>query len=91
MEAKELYGSLSKAAGTKLGELKDKTDTLLRTKKVTLKNGTFITAREVYFAIINTLEINKQLDPSLLDLDQGIYELKDPTKNETEPKDLDKS
>ncbi|KAJ5993062.1 hypothetical protein N7451_008786 [Penicillium sp. IBT 35674x] len=75
-EAKELYGSLSKAAGTKLGELKDKTDALLRTKKAKLKNGTFIAAREVYFATIDTLEINKQLDPSPLDLDQGTYEPK---------------
>lgn len=75
-EAKELYGSLSKAAGTKLGELKGKTDALLRTKKAKLKNGTFIAAREVYFATIDTLEINKQLDPSPLDLDQGTYEPK---------------
>ncbi|KAJ5982359.1 hypothetical protein N7451_012459 [Penicillium sp. IBT 35674x] len=98
-EAKELYGSVSKAAGTKLGELKEKTDALLRTKKAKLKNGTFLAARE-------------QLDPSPLDLDQGTYELKaivhrlkerrqvaelihlsfqDAAENETELKDLDEN
>jgi hypothetical protein len=73
-EAKELYGSVSKAAGTKLGELKNKTDALLRTTKAKLKNGAFTAARDVYFATIDTLEINKQLDPSPLDMDQGTSE-----------------
>ncbi|KAJ6057049.1 hypothetical protein N7460_000323 [Penicillium canescens] len=57
-EAKEMYGSLKNAAGSKIGELKVKTEAALRE----------------FFATIDTLEINSQLDPSLLDIDKQAYE-----------------
>ncbi|KAJ5313359.1 uncharacterized protein N7443_000243 [Penicillium atrosanguineum] len=68
MEARELYRSIKKAASTKIGELKAKADTTLRVAKKKLKETTFTGARDNFFATIDTIEINKQLDPSLLDI-----------------------
>ncbi|CAG7936683.1 unnamed protein product [Penicillium nalgiovense] len=73
-EAKELYGSMKNASGTKIGELKAKADAALRAAKKNLKEATFTGARNEFFDTIDTLEINKQLDPSLLDMKQGTYE-----------------
>jgi hypothetical protein len=74
LEAKELYGSIKNARGTKIGELKAKVDLVLRVAKKFLKITTFNGARSNFFATIDTLEINKQLDPSFLDIKQDIYE-----------------
>lgn len=74
LEAKELYGSMKNARGTKIGELKSKADAALRAAKKVLKTTTFNGARSEFFATIDTLEINKQLDPSFLDIKQDIYE-----------------
>lgn len=73
-EAKELYGSMENAAGTKIGELKAKTEAALRCAKARLKKDTFDGARDEFFATIDTLEINRQLDPSLLDIEKQAYE-----------------
>jgi ElaB/YqjD/DUF883 family membrane-anchored ribosome-binding protein len=73
-EAKELYGSMKNASGTKIGELKAKADAALRAAKKNLKEATFTGARNEFFDTIDTLEINKQLDPSLLDMKQDTYE-----------------
>jgi hypothetical protein len=74
LEAKELYGSMKNARGTKIGELKAKADAALRAAKKLLKTTTFTGARNEFFATIDTLDINKQLDPSFLDIKQDIYE-----------------
>lgn len=74
LEAKELYGSIQNTRSTKIGELKSKADAALRAAKKALKTTTFNNARSEFFATINTLEINKQLDPSLLDIKQDIYD-----------------
>jgi ElaB/YqjD/DUF883 family membrane-anchored ribosome-binding protein len=74
VEAKELYGSMKNAAGTKIGELKAKAETALRAAKKQLKKTTFDGARQEFFATIDTVEINKQLDPSFMDVDQKSYE-----------------
>jgi hypothetical protein len=74
LEAKELYGSMKNARETKIGELKAKADAALRATKKVLKTTTFNGARSDFFATIDTLEINKQFDPSLLDIKQDIYE-----------------
>ncbi|KAI2791759.1 hypothetical protein POX_c04637 [Penicillium oxalicum] len=76
VEARELYGSMKNAAGTKIGELKSKAEAALRAAKKQLKEATFNSARNEFFATIDTLEVNKQLDPSLLDMDQKSYEPK---------------
>lgn len=72
-EAKELYGSSKNAAGTKLGELKAKAEASLRCAKAKLKKVTFNAARDQFFDTIDTKEINKQLDPSFLDIDDKDY------------------
>jgi hypothetical protein len=74
VEAKELYGSIKNAEGTKIGELKMKADATLRAAKKKIKESKFNGARENFFATIDTLEINKQLDPSLMDIKQDSYE-----------------
>ena len=74
LEAKELYGSIKNAEGTKIGELKMKADATLRTAKKKLKESRFNGAREKFFATIDTLEINKQLDPSLMDIKEDAFE-----------------
>jgi ElaB/YqjD/DUF883 family membrane-anchored ribosome-binding protein len=58
-EAKELYGSMKNAAGTKIGELKAKTEVALRCAKARLKKDTFDGARDEFFATIDTLKINR--------------------------------
>lgn len=67
-ETKELYGSIKNASGTKIGELKAKADATLRAAKKNLKEATFTSTRNKFFNTIDTLEINKQLNPSLLDM-----------------------
>jgi hypothetical protein len=74
VEARELYGSMKRATGTKIGELKANADAALRVAKKKLKEAIFTGARNDFFATIDTVEINKQLDPSLLDMKQDIYE-----------------
>jgi hypothetical protein len=74
LEAKELYGSMKNATGTKIGELKAMADAALRTAKKHLKEATFTGARNEFFDTIDTLEINKQLNTSLLDMKQDTYE-----------------
>jgi hypothetical protein len=74
VEARELYRSMKNATGTKIGELKAKADAALRVAKKKLKEATFSGARNKFFATIDTVEINKQLDPSLLDMTQDTYE-----------------
>lgn len=67
-EAKELYRSMKNVSGTKIGELKAKADTALRIAKKNLKEAIFTSARNKFFDTIDTLEINKQLNLSLLDM-----------------------
>ncbi|KAJ5127951.1 hypothetical protein N7448_008730 [Penicillium atrosanguineum] len=74
VEARELYRSMKKATGTKIGELKANADAALRVAKKKLKEAIFTGARNDFFATIDTVEINKQLGPSLLDMKQDIYE-----------------
>ncbi|KAE8383921.1 hypothetical protein BDV26DRAFT_287333 [Aspergillus bertholletiae] len=72
-EAKELYGSSKNAAGTKIGELKAKAEANLRCAKAKLKKEAFNAARGEFFDTIDTKEINKQLDPSFIDVDDNEY------------------
>jgi len=51
-EAKELYGSIKNAEGTKIGGLKMKADATLRAAKKKLKESRFNGAREKFFATI---------------------------------------
>ncbi|KAJ5110122.1 hypothetical protein N7532_002767 [Penicillium argentinense] len=74
LEARALYGSMKKASGTKIGELKAKAEAALRATKKKLKEAAFNGARSEFFATIDTLEINKQLDPSLMDMNHDMYE-----------------
>jgi Protein of unknown function (DUF3435). len=46
----------------------------LRAAKKKLKEVTFNGARNEFFATVDTLEISKQLDPSLMDMNQKSYE-----------------
>jgi hypothetical protein len=50
--------SIKNAEGTKIGELKMKADATLRAVKKTIKEWNFNSARENFFATIDTLEIN---------------------------------
>ncbi|KAJ6098842.1 hypothetical protein N7467_000377 [Penicillium canescens] len=59
LEAKELYGSMKNARGTKIGEPKAKADTALRAAKKDLKTATFNGARNEFFAAVDTLEVSK--------------------------------
>jgi hypothetical protein len=68
VEARELYRSIKKVTSTKIGELKVKADATLRVAKKRLKEVTFTGARNDFFITINTIEINKQLNLSLLDI-----------------------
>ncbi|KAE8334283.1 hypothetical protein BDV24DRAFT_173079 [Aspergillus arachidicola] len=72
-EAKELYGSSKNAAGTKIGELKAKAEANLRCAKAKLKKEALNAARGEFFDTIDTKEINKQLDPSFIDIDDNEY------------------
>lgn len=51
-ETKELYGSITNAEGTKIGELKMKADATLRTTKKKLKESRFNDTREKFFALL---------------------------------------
>lgn len=68
IEARELYRSIKKVASTKIGELKAKADATLRVAKKKLKEIIFTSARNNFFTTINTIEINKLLNSSLLDI-----------------------
>lgn len=59
---------MKNATGTKIGELTSKADATWRTEKGNLKEATFTGAHNEFFTTINTLEINKQLGPLLLDM-----------------------
>ncbi|CAG7991763.1 unnamed protein product [Penicillium salamii] len=74
-EAKEIYRSMKNATSTKIKELKAKTEATLQYTKAKLKKDTFKGAHDKFFSTINTLKINKQLDPSLLDIDKQAYAL----------------
>ncbi|KAJ5661692.1 uncharacterized protein N7477_009308, partial [Penicillium maclennaniae] len=74
IEARELYRSIKKVASIKIGELKVKVDTTLRVAKKKLKEAIFAGARNEFFATINIIEINKQLNLSLLDIKYKIHE-----------------
>lgn len=69
VEAKELYGSMKNAASTKIGELKAKAEATLRAAIKQLKKRAFDGARNKLFATIDTVETNKQHDPSLIGVD----------------------
>ena len=58
----------------KIGELEAKADATLRAAKKDLRTTTFNGARNKIFATIDTLKINKHLDPSLLGIKQDTYE-----------------
>ena len=73
VEAKELYRLSKNAAGIKLEELKAKAEASLRCAKAKLKKVTFNTACDQFFDTINIKEINKQLNPSFLDIDDKDY------------------
>lgn len=64
VEARELYGSMKNAAGTKIGELKAKADAALRAAKQQLKKTTFDGARTEFFATIDTVEVDNNSIPN---------------------------
>lgn len=64
LEAKELYGSMKNARGTKIGELKPKADAVLRAAKKVLKTTIFNSARSE-FCFYCYLFITTRLSPPI--------------------------
>ncbi|KAL2847243.1 hypothetical protein BJY01DRAFT_212753 [Aspergillus pseudoustus] len=73
IDVRELYGTMKRAEGTELGNLKRKADDDLRCAKAKLKKMTFNAARDHFFDTIDTKEINKQLDPSYVADGADVY------------------
>jgi hypothetical protein len=75
-EAREEYRTLKRAEaqGTMLFQMYKTAENNFRYAKAKALKYAKKTARQQFFATISTIEINKQLDPSLLDLDKDCWE-----------------
>ncbi|KAI9776368.1 MAG: hypothetical protein M1816_005335, partial [Peltula sp. TS41687] len=80
-EARRQYGTVknAEAAGSKISEMRQKAEAALRCSKVKLRNTAVKESREEFFNTVDTREVNKQLDSTLLGLDQEGWK---PTKVE---------
>ena len=77
-EARKESGTLRKAEaeGSKIYQMYKESDRALRSAKMTALNSAKKAARQQFFGTISTIEINKQLDHSMLDLNEGDWEPK---------------
>lgn len=77
-EALKESGTLRKAEaeGSKIYQMYKESDRALRSAKMTALNSAKKAARQQFFGTISTIEINKQLDHSMLDLNEGDWEPK---------------
>ncbi|KIX01209.1 uncharacterized protein Z518_08934 [Rhinocladiella mackenziei CBS 650.93] len=77
-EARKESGTLKKAEakGTKIYRMYKEADRALRSAKMTALNSAKKATRQQFFDTISTIEINKQLDLSMLDLNEGDWEPK---------------
>jgi hypothetical protein len=75
-EARKEAGTLKKAEtqGTKIYQMYKEADRALRSAKMTALNSAKKAARQQSFDTTSTIEINKQLDLSMLDLDERDWE-----------------
>lgn len=75
-EACEESGTVknAQAEGTKIYQMYKKAGDALQCAKVKLRNSVKKESRQQFFDTIDTIEINKQLDLSLLDLDEEDWE-----------------
>jgi Protein of unknown function (DUF3435) len=78
LQARKDSGTLKKAEaeGSKIYQMYVKADRALRSAKKTTINSAKKAARQQFFNTISTIEINKQLDLSILDLNEGDWEPK---------------
>ncbi|KAK5239980.1 hypothetical protein LTR40_007193, partial [Exophiala xenobiotica] len=72
-EARQESGSLKQAenGGTKIYQMYNEVDRALGSAKATAIKSAKKAARQQFFNTISTIEINKQLDLSMLDLNEG--------------------
>ncbi len=77
-EARKESGTLRKveAEGTKIYEMYKEAERALRSANIIALNSAKKAARQQFFDTISTIEINKQLDLSMLDLNEGDWEPK---------------
>lgn len=77
-EAREESGTIknAQAEGTKIYQMYKKADDALKCAKTKLRKSARQESRQHFFNTIDTIEINKQLDPSLLDLNDKDWEPK---------------
>jgi Protein of unknown function (DUF3435) len=73
LQTRKDSGTLKKAEaeGSKIYQMYVKADRALRSVKKTTINSAKKAARQQFFDTISTIEINKQLDLSMLDLNEG--------------------
>jgi hypothetical protein len=74
-EARKESGTLrqAEAKGTKIYRMYKEADRALRSTKMTALKAAKKAARQQFFDAISTIEINKQLDLSMLDLKEGDW------------------
>jgi hypothetical protein len=77
-EAREESGSLKQTEneGTEIYQMYNEADRALRSATATAPKSAKKAARQQFFNTISTIEINKQLDLSMLDLNEGDWEPK---------------
>ncbi|KIX09925.1 uncharacterized protein Z518_01006 [Rhinocladiella mackenziei CBS 650.93] len=77
-EARKESGTLRKAEaeGTKIDQMYKEVDRALRSAKMTALDSAKKASRQQFFDTISTIEINEQLDLSMLDLNEGDWEPK---------------
>lgn len=75
-EAKRIFGSVKNAAGTEIHEAYSQACAALQAVKVKLRRGAMKKCRDECFDTIDTDEIDKQLDLSLLDLEEKDWKPK---------------
>lgn len=69
-EAKRIFGSVKNAAGTEIHEAYSQACAALQAVKINLRRGAMKKCRDDFFDTIDTDEIDKQLDLSLLNLEE---------------------
>ena len=69
-EARRVFGSVKEAVGTEIHGMYTEASRALQAFKVKLRRGAMKQSRDEFFDTIDTDEIDKQLDLSLLDLEE---------------------
>jgi len=64
------FGTIKKSKGTKIHKLYQKAEAGLHCEKIRLRRSALHKSRKQFFKTVETKDVNKQLDPSLLDLDK---------------------